>query len=63
LQNVVECVDSCGDTNMVHTPTSKSSIKRSSGEMESAAVGSLEIGQSSVTQPSKLVRVKVEPNE
>jgi len=62
-QNAVECGDSCSDTNMVHTPIGKSSMKRSSGEMDFAAVGSVEIGQASVTQPTKMMRIKIEPEE
>jgi len=59
-----ECGDSCSDTNMVHTPVGKStSLKRSSGEIDFVADGSVEIGQASVKQPTKMVRVKLEPNE
>ncbi|RHN70403.1 hypothetical protein MtrunA17_Chr3g0135171 [Medicago truncatula] len=60
---VVECGDSCSDTNIVHTPVGKSSMKRSSGNIDSSTNGNGEVGQASVTQPSKMVRVKVESKD
>lgn len=46
-----------------HTPVGKSSMKRSSGDMDSVTNGSGEVGQASVTQPSKMVLVKIEPKD
>lgn len=57
-QQVGECGDSCSDTNMVHTPVGKSFMKRSSGDMDSVTNGSGEVGQASLTQPSKMVHAR-----
>jgi len=48
---------------MVETPVSKATLKRSSGSIDSVAARDVETGQASVTQPTKMVRVKIEPVE
>lgn len=63
FSEALESRDSCSDTNMVDTPVSKTTLKRSSGSIDSVAVGDIETGQASVTQPTKMVRVKVEQVE
>jgi hypothetical protein len=60
---VQEVQDSCSNTSMIGTPTSKTSLKRSSDSIDSVAVEHGEAGQASVTKPNRSVRVKIEPKD
>jgi hypothetical protein len=63
LQDVQEVEDSCSNTSVIDTPTSKTSLKRSSDSINSVAVEHGEAGQASVTKPNRVVRVKIEPTD
>jgi len=60
---LVELDDSCNNSNKLGTPSTKSGTKRSSDGNTSAGRGVIEIGEESITKPTKMVRVKVEPPE
>jgi hypothetical protein len=63
LQDLQEVQDSCSNTSVIDTPTSKTTLKRSSDSIESVAVEHGEAGQASVTKPNRSVRVKIEPKD
>ena len=63
LQDVPEVEDSCSNTCVVDTPTTKTGAKRSSDSIHSVAVADGEAGQASVTKPARFVRVKIEPTD
>jgi hypothetical protein len=45
---------------VIDTPTTKTGAKRSSNSIDSVAVDDDEAGQTSVTKPTRVVRVKIE---
>jgi len=55
--------DSCRNTDLSQTPTSKAGSKRLSNVEDVVGSVELESGSASTTKPSKLVRVKVEPTD
>ncbi|XP_039685634.1 replication protein A 70 kDa DNA-binding subunit-like isoform X2 [Medicago truncatula] len=63
VQDVQEVEDSCSNTCVIGTPTSKTGLKRSSDSIDSVAVDHGEAGQASVTKPNRAVRVKIEPKD
>ena len=60
---MVELDDSCSNSNKLGTPSTKSGTKRSSDGNTPVGRGVVEIGEESITKPTKMVRVKVEPPE
>ncbi|AET05367.1 replication factor-A carboxy-terminal domain protein [Medicago truncatula] len=54
---------SCNNSNKLGTPSTKSETKRSSDGNTSAGRGVIEIGEESITKPTKMVPVKVEPTK
>jgi hypothetical protein len=63
IQETLECGDSCSNTSINNTLTSKSSVKRSYESVDPRDVIVVEIGDASATKPHILVSVKVEPSE
>jgi hypothetical protein len=60
---LVESGDSCSNSNKLGTPSTKSGTKRSSDGHTLAGPDVIEIGEESITKPTEMVRVKVEPPE
>jgi hypothetical protein len=60
---LAELDDSCSNSNKLGTPSTTSERKRSSDGNTSAGGGVIEIGEESITKPTKMVHVKVEPKE
>jgi hypothetical protein len=58
LQDVPEADDSCSNTCVIDTPTTKTGAKRSSNSIDSVADDGGEAGQTSVTKPTR-VRVSL----
>lgn len=60
LQDVPDAEDSCSNTCVIDTPTTKTGAKRSSNSIDYVAVDDDEAGQTSATKPTRVVRVKIE---
>jgi len=59
----MECVDSSSNTDVVATPTNKQGVKRFSDIDNVTDDADVESGSASITKPSKLVHVKIEPTD
>jgi len=59
----LELGDSYSNSNNVDTLSTKTGTKRLSDGNDSVALSGIEIGEQSITKPTKMVRVKIEPTD